>query len=166
MKQQAEWTESGAIRPSPSLRAGAETDTPSSGQCGRQRPGGRSRARQTFSVQLVIIAFHQVAFPLPLPPPTHPETKSLNPGEDCGRCVGGRFWGGCREGGLEPQLIAGKFNGILNAGATPSNYLGTKGWGPQVWKSGLGGLGRRCVGEGSSYNPSDFSRNLRHSLEL
>lgn len=58
------------------------------------------------------------------------------------------FWGVCREGGLEPQLITGEINGILNSGAKPSNYLRTKGWGPQVWRTGLGGLGRKCVGEG------------------
>lgn len=55
----------------------------------------------------------------------------------------GVIWGGSkayREGGLQPQLITGEFNGILNSGATPSNYLRTKGWGPQVWRTGLGGL--------------------------
>lgn len=56
--------------------------------------------------------------------------------------MGAVFWGlGGREGGPEPQLITGEFNGILNTGATPSNYLRTKGWGPQVWRSGLGGAG-------------------------
>lgn len=81
-------------------------------------------------------------------------------------CWGSFSGGGVREGGLEPQLITGEFNGIFHTGATPSNYLRTKGWGPQVWRTGLGGLGRRRTGEGSSYNPSDFRRNLRHALKL
>lgn len=96
--------------------------------------------------------------PLPIPvsligmsPQWTLPTKGYNPAEDCGKRVGGRFrgrWGECREGGLEPQLITGEFNGIFHAGATPSNYLRTKGRGPQVWRTGLGGLGRRCAGEG------------------
>lgn len=32
-------------------------------------------------------------------------------------------------------------------GATPSNYLRTKGWRPQVWRTGLGGPGKEvCWG--------------------
>lgn len=57
-----------------------------------------------------------------------------------GNVLGVIFRGVCREGGLEPQLITGEFNGILDSGATPSNYLRTKGWGTQVWRTGLGGL--------------------------
>lgn len=84
-------------------------------------------------------------------------------------CWGSFSEGGDREGGPEPQLITGEFNGILNTEATPSNYLRTKGWGPQVWRSGLGGQGAGkevCWGGGGSYNPADFRRNLRHSLKL
>lgn len=52
---------------------------------GKSQEGGPPGPRTDILPQFVIIALHQVA-----PPPI---TKSLNPGEDCGRCVGGRFLG-------------------------------------------------------------------------
>lgn len=83
-----------------------------------------------------------------------------------GTVLGVIFWGVCREGGLQPQLITGEFNGILNPGATPSNYLRTKG--VEGWTRGSGRAGWEggALGRGGSYNPSDFRRNLRHSLKL
>ena len=47
--------------------------------------------------------------------------------------------GESREGGLELLHITGEFNGIFKEGATPRNYLRTKGWGPRCGRLDLGG---------------------------
>lgn len=83
----------GEVLTSPLVRAGVGSDTPNSRQFeGSSQEGGPPRPR-TFSLQLVIIAFHQVAFFSPLQ--SQRPLILVKTGGEGARPGWGSFSGGC-----------------------------------------------------------------------